>query len=388
MKVHKVIHDGQKKFCAIVETGEFYMNGRVKQKRFFHSLRNEAVAKAMDYLADKDGQPKKTINLDIYPIYKVYEDLLEDWEMKVSQKEKAYKREDKKKKKNTLSEDTKNRYEESVVALWKIVDKNTNIHTITKRWVDKFIKNLVMNYTDSHAYRVYSRFEAIMLKAEQLDIIDISPTHAFAKDRPTYSSPGKKAIDPKEMKRILKQIYWSYEKYRSQSAFLLLIQAYTGARWGEIAALTIGDIDFKRNRISINKSKSAKTGKVGLTKSGHLKQDEADLGERIVAIAPKFTDLIADYIDNLSLSDGNLFNCSYTVSQDTFIAACERAGSKQRETKVFRRYVSTQMRKFASPDEVRMRLGHSDLATQDIYVTHTDENADNHAEKLFKTLNK
>ena len=165
MKVHKVIHDGQKKFCAIVETGEFYMNGRVKQKRFFHSLRNEAVAKAMDYLADKDGQPKKTINLDIYPIYKVYEDLLEDWEMKVSQKEKAYKREDKKKKKNTLSEDTKNRYEESVVALWKIVDKNTNIHTITKRWVDKFIKNLVMNYTDSHAYRVYSRFGSYNVKS-------------------------------------------------------------------------------------------------------------------------------------------------------------------------------------------------------------------------------
>ena len=45
------------------------------------------------------------------------------------------------------------------------------------------------------------------------------------------------------------------------------------------------------------------------------------------------------------------------------------------------------MRKFASPDEVKLRLGHSDIATQDIYVTHTDKNASIHAQKLYKTLN-
>ncbi len=382
MKVQKVIHNGNKKFCAIVETGEFYPSGRAKQKRFFNTLRNEAVALAMDYLADKGNQPNKVVNLDVYPLFKVFDSLQEDWSVKVALKNKNPK------KRNTLSEDTVNRYEESVKALWKIRDKNTNIHTINKRWVDKFIKELKTHHTESHAFRVYSVFEKIMMKAEQLDIIDLSPTHAFAKDRPTYSSPGKKAIDPKEMKRILKQIQWSYEKYQSQSAFLLLIQAYTGARWGEVSALTHGDIDFKNNKILINKSRSAKTGKVSLTKSGHLKHDEADMGERIVPIAPKFADMIDDYIVGANIKkDGCLFSCSYTVSQDTFIAACKRAGSTQRETKVFRRYVSTQMRKFASPDEVKLRLGHSDIATQDIYVTHTDKNASIHAQKLYKTLN-
>jgi integrase len=125
-----------------------------------------------------------------------------------------------------------------------------------------------------------------------------------------------------------------------------------------------------------------------LTKSGHLKQDEADMGERIVPIAPKFTNLINNYIENSTVEGDSLFNCSYTVSQDTFIAACKRAGSLQKETKIFRRFVSTQMRKLgASREEVKLRLGHSDDATQDIYVTHTDKNALNHAEKLFKTLN-
>ena len=383
MKVHKVIHGGKKVFCAIVETGEFYPSGRAKQVRFFNPLRNEAVAKAMDYLADKGKLPNKVINLDVYPLFKVFESLQEDWSVKVKLKNKNPK------KRNTLSQDTVDRYEESVKALWKIRDKNTNIHTINKRWVDKFIKELKTHHTESHAFRVYSVFEKIMMKAEQLDIVDLSPTHAFVKDRPTYSSPGKKAIDPKEMKRILKQIQWSYEKYQSQSAFLLLIQAYTGARWGEVAALTHGDIDFKNNKILINKSRSAKSNTISLTKSGHLKHDEADMGERIVPIAPKFADMIDDYIVGANIKkDGFLFDCTYTVSQDTFIAACKRAGSTQRETKVFRRFVSTQMRKIgASKDEVKLRLGHSDIATQNIYVTHTDKNASIHAQKLYKTLN-
>ena len=167
-----------------------------------------------------------------------------------------------------------------------------------------------------------------------------------------------------------------------------MIQAHTGARWGEIAALTVGDVDFKKNRISINKSRSAKTGKVGLTKSGHLRSDEADLGERVVPIFPQFTDMIADYIDHSNLKNENLFDCTYKVTQDTFIAACKRAGSTQKETKIFRRFVSTNLRKQgATRDDVRLALGHSNDATQDIYVTHSYQNADNHAAKLFKALN-
>ena len=82
MKVHKVIHGGKKVFCAIVETGEFYPSGRAKQVRFFNPLRNEAVAKAMDYLADKGKLPNKVINLDVYPLFKVFDSLQEDWSVK------------------------------------------------------------------------------------------------------------------------------------------------------------------------------------------------------------------------------------------------------------------------------------------------------------------
>mgnify|MGYP003148585715 FL=1 len=383
MKSHKVKIRGDIKWCVTVPSGEYYFDGRPKLKSFYHSKKAEAVAKAMDFVRNDDKSLTPITQTRSYPLVKVYDDLWDDWNVKVIQKERNPK------KKKTISRDTMNRYQEYANALFKIVPQETNIHSINKKWVNNLIKKLNTDQTESQAYRIYSVFNMIMLKAEQLDIIEFSPTHAFKQDRPTYSSSGKKSIDPKEMKRILKQIHWSYDKYNSQSAFLLLIQAYTGARWGEIAALTHADIDFDNNKILINKSKSIKTGKVGLTKSGHLRSDEADMGERIVPIASKFTKMIDDYVVNADIKkNGELFSCSYTVSQDTFIAACKRAGSTQRETKVFRRFVSTEMRKIgASRDEVKLRLGHSNDATQDIYVTHTDKNASNHASKLFKTLN-
>jgi len=383
MKTWKVKVRGENKYCVVVPTKEIDENGKPKERRFFHSKKHEAVAKAMDFLHNDLGNSVTIKSLKKISLEKVYDETWDSWNIKVLQKEKNPK------KKKTITRDTMSRYEDYANALFKIVPKETDIGLIDKKWVNDFIKKLHQTKSESQAYRIYSVFNMIMLKAEQLDYIEFSPTHAFKEDRPTYSSPGKKSIKPDEMKRILKQIYWSYNKYSSQSAFLLLIQAYTGARWGEIAALTVTDIDFKNNKIFINKSKSSKTGKISLTKSGHLKNDEADMGERIVPIAPKFADMIDNYINGENMKkDSFLFDCSYTVSQDTFIAACKRAGSTQRETKIFRRFVSTQMRKIgASPDEVKLRLGHSDIATQDIYVTHTDKNANNHAEKLYKTLN-
>ena len=382
MKTYKVNVRGEQKFCVVVDTGVVAANGRPKVKRFFSTKKNIAVDNAMEFLRTNDTQPEVTKQFKNYPLIKVYDELWDDWRVKVALKEKNPK------KKKTLAQDTMTRYEESAKALWKVRNENTNIYAIDKKWVNQFIKDLNSYQSESQAYRIYAVFEKIMTKAEQLDIIEISPTHAFAKDRPTYTAHGKKSIDQDEMKRILKQIKWSYDKYNSQTAFLLLIQAHTGARWGEIAALTVGDVDFKKNRISINKSRSAKTGKVGLTKSGHLRSDEADLGERVVPIFPQFTDMIADYIDHSNLKNENLFDCTYKVTQDTFIAACKRAGSTQKETKIFRRFVSTNLRKQgATRDDVRLALGHSNDATQDIYVTHSYQNADNHAAKLFKALN-
>ena len=100
--------------------------------------------------------------------------------------------------------------------------------------------------------------------------------------------------------------------------------------------------------------------------------------------------IIKFYLDKNGVNeDGFLFDCTYSTTQKTFLRACKRAGSTQKETKIFRRFVSTQLRKGgATRDEVRYRLGHSNDGTQDIYTTYEDPNAQNHSKALHRLLNK
>lgn len=424
MKTWKVKVRGKNKYCVVVPTKQIDEFGNPKVKRFFHSKKHEAVAKAMDFLHNDLGSSVTIKSLKKITLEKVYDETWDSWNIKVLQKEKNPK------KKNTITRDTMNRYEDYANALFKIVPRETDIGLIDKKWVNDFIKKLHQTKSESQAYRIYSVFNMIMLKAEQLDYIEFSPTHAFKQDRPTYSSAGKKAIDPKEMKQIFLELFWGWKvsqvnvqekriwekspyiemkkemdknniqvlkrvnniwrEAENQTALILLLQALTGARWGEIAALTVADINLKKCSINISKSRSAKRGTVSLTKSGHLRSNEADMGTRVVYFAPSFAKEIKYYINKNNVSkDGYLFDCSYSTTQKTFLRACKRAGSLQKETKIFRRYVSTMMRsKFkASRDDVRLALGHSNDATQDIYVTHSNDNAVIYAHQLFKTLN-
>ena len=387
MKTMKVNVRGETKFCVVVETGEYDQYNKPKIKRFFHSKKNEAVAKAMEFIGNKDKLPQTSNNTITHEVQKViplgnaYDELWSTWRIQVNKKEKNPK--DKK----GISQDTMIRYEDSAKALFKIVPRDTNLLTINKLWVKQFIAKLDSTQSDSQAMRIYAVFHKIMVEAERLDFIDTSPTHAFKELRPSYSSDGKKSVDLNEYKRIYKQIMWSYMKYKSQSSLILLIQANTGARWGEVAALTHADIDFKRNQIHINKAKS-KLGNISLTKAGHLRSDQADKGERIVPIAEDFAEVIKDYIFSQKLKKAEyLFDVSYNNSRLALRSACKRAGSTQSETKIFRRFVSSQYHRIgASRDEVRLRLGHNHDATQDIYVTYADQNAVNHANQLHKLI--
>jgi len=386
MKVYKMMHKGTLKYCAFIDTGEKYSSGRPKEKRFFALKRFDAVAKAeafqlrlKTHLPAKDEKPSTGETLGF-----VYSKLQKHWDAKVKLRERNPK------KKKTITDDTRNRYEEYANALFKVVDKNIQVSKISKLFVADLIDQLNDLKTESQAYRTYSVFNMIMLHAEKLDYINISPTHAFKEDRPTYDSDGERTIDDKEMKALYKQILWSYMKYKSQSALILLIEANTGARWGEVAALHHADFDFKNNIITIKKSKSCKTGKIGLTKSANLRSDKNDKGERYLPIDPRFAEIIKDYIANCQVKDGYLFDCSYTVTQDTLIAAGKRAGSDARETKTFRRWISSKVEndlKGKQEKDVELLLGHKNSSTKNKYITYNFKNANKIAKLVHSSLN-
>ena len=240
MKIYKIKHEGIMKYCAFVETGEKYASGRLKEKRFISIKRFDAVAKAEAYkLKLKNHLPTKTSQpTSQQTLGSVYVELQDEWDTKVQMRERNPK------KKKTITDDTRNRYEDYASALFKVVSKDIPLSNINKKFVNDLIKTLNKHKTESAAYRIYS------------------PTQSFKEDRPTYDSEGERTVDDKEMKAIYKQIVWSYMKYRSQSALILLIEANTGARWGEAAALHHTNFDFKNNIIHIKFSKSSKSGKI------------------------------------------------------------------------------------------------------------------------------
>ena len=384
MNTFKTKLHGKPVFCTQVITGETYSDGRKKKKSFYAPRRADSVAKATEYqLNSKNHLPTKQIQSS-ETLGSTYLELLDEWEGKVNL------REQNPKKKKTITEDTKNRYKEYASALFKVISKDISLSNINKKFVKDLIQNINRYKSESQAYRIYSVFNMIMLYAEKLDYIDVSPTHSFKDDRPTYDSEGERTINDKEMESLYKQILWSYMQYKSQSALILLIEANTGARWGEVAALHHADIDFKNNFIHVKKSKSAKSGKIGLTKSANLRSDKKDKGERYLPIHPKFAELLKDYISNCQVADGYLFDCSYTVTQDTLIAASKRAGGNVRDTKTFRRWISSKVENdLVGKDakDVELLLGHKNSKTKDKYITYNFKNADKIAKLVHSTLN-
>jgi len=106
---------------------------------------------------------------------------------------------------------------------------------------------------------------------------------------------------------------------------LILLLAYTGLRWGELAALRVNDLDLDTRRLSINRSVSEVRGKLewGTPKS-HAR--------RSVALPPFLAEALADQIRTLHSGDPLFTTRTGTVLRnlnfrcDVFHAAAEEAG--------------------------------------------------------------
>ena len=84
MQTHKTVVHGKIKYVAAVETGEFYSTGRPILKRFYHARRNEAVAKANEFLKNKGTKKDVPYGSNGYTINDAYSKLESDWDVRVS----------------------------------------------------------------------------------------------------------------------------------------------------------------------------------------------------------------------------------------------------------------------------------------------------------------
>ncbi|BAQ88485.1 Integrase (XerC) [uncultured Mediterranean phage uvMED] len=408
MQTHKTVVHGKIKYVAAVETGDFYPTGRPILKRFYHARRNEAVAKANEFLKNKGTKKDVPYGSNGYTINDAYLKLESDWDVRVADNEDDAD--------TGFTEKSAIRLKDNARALFKILG-NPGYKTLSKQelisamekgkalsmsqidssWYETFIKNLKKTESKSKAKNVRNIFRNILEKAEELDWI-ISPHHKYKKSKVLqihYKPKDVRSMTIKEALRLNQELEYAFsyghnsnqhgnlnaingEGKTSQSAFLMMLQYPTGIRWGEAAALTTKDFDWVNLTLRINKSRDYRTRKVSKTKAGKLRQEDAMQGERIVPLPKQLKKYYDRYIKDRNIKSGYLFDVSYERTLAVLQSKCEIAKIPEEivDTKMFRRFIVSQWQKQGvDPKTIALRIGHNDTLTQNGYGTFSDPKA-------------
>lgn len=185
------------------------------------------------------------------------------------------------------------------------------------------------------------------------------------------SNPCKKSIGSCKRKKMT---FWTPEEYKkfinelkdNITYFTIFeILYYTGMRIGECLALTLEDIDFKSNKININKT-CYHIGKKEL-----INPPKTDSSERVIDIPQFLTDEIKEYVKHLykPMPDTVLFNKQQQYVRGILQRYSQKAGVKEIRLHDLRHsHASMLINLGANPVLVAERLGHESPAiTLEVY---------------------
>ena len=98
------------------------------------------------------------------------------------------------------------------------------------------------------------------------------------------------------------------DRYRA----LVLTAAFTGLRWGELAALRVSDLELLKRRLRVNQALSRDRGKLTFG------PPKTTASRRTVSLSPNLVEIIADHIRRFPSDSGLVFTASRgTVLRDT-----------------------------------------------------------------------
>lgn len=131
----------------------------------------------------------------------------------------------------------------------------SNVHPAeVQDWVNH------MDRAPSTVERAYNLLNSLFDDAVRFRQVRVNPCTGV--QTPSRKKTKDTALTPEQVSLLLNQT----ARYKSLVAFL----AYVGTRWGEAVALTVADVDLKKQRATITKSASTVGGKIdkGSTKTG------------------------------------------------------------------------------------------------------------------------
>jgi len=140
------------------------------------------------------------------------------------------------------------------------------ITTITRLDYQKFINWIGRNHSKETDKKVHAQIKACVRNAIYDDLIRKDFTQDISL---TFDKTKTKQVQYLNMNELDKLIRYCTDKlgYRYPTRYLILTAIYTGARIGELLALTWEDVDFRKHTITINKSYNYLTHELQQTKT-------------------------------------------------------------------------------------------------------------------------
>ena len=181
---------------------------------------------------------------------------------------------------------------------------------------DITINNFLLTETNKSQSLIdkdYQMIKKALDKALSLEIINRNPLLNVKKPKSSKNKIKVRALTKEEQQKLFKILTTEYVNYSTQ----MLLSMFTGMRMGEINALTVEDLNFTFNKITVNKTISK--GKKGEALLNDTTKTEA--GTRVLPMNDTVSLILKDYIGDkksglvFTRTDGNLITTGQVNEQ-------------------------------------------------------------------------
>ena len=197
---------------------------------------------------------------------------------------------------NEIKPSTHSRHLETLKILADIY--NTPIQKANETQIKEFLRNKLY-YSQSIINKMYGLLKIVFNEAKKRNIIKHNPMEHIKKPRSKQTREKVRALTVDEQNKLCEILKTEDIKYSTQ----MLLSMFCGMRMGEINALTVADINFTFNMLSVNRTISK--GSKGEPFISETTKTYA--GIRNIPLTADIKRLLQTHIETLSLTEGFLF---------------------------------------------------------------------------------